>query len=1043
MMRSKLLGWLLGIFLGVIPSLGYPDDKETVRLQLKWEHQFQFAGYYAAVEKGFYDTMGLQVELLERDPDLPLPIELLLQGEAEYTISGAEALLDRLQGKPIVVLSAIFQHAPEIIITLSRSGIDTPQGLIGRRLMARSGAASAPLLAMLTQEGVDPQSVEWVEHSWKVQDLLDGRADALAGYSTNEPFYFQRLNVPYHVIRPTTYGIDFYGDLLLTSEKHLKQHPKEVEAFRRASLAGWQYAMAHPEEIIDLILNKYPSAKSRSHLEYEAQAIQRLMLPDLIEIGHMNPGRWQHIAQTYVDLGLASSDYSLDGFIYKNQPSHFPPWLVWGAGVGGVISLVLIVVVMALFYFNKRLTQAVDRRTQALRAINLKLQQEIEERKQIEAQQAQLTESLRKATEEAERANLAKSLFISNVSHEIRTPLNAILGVTELLDETKLNPTQKNYIAVLTSGGRSLLQLINDILDLSKIETGKLELEPDRFHLPEFIQSVAQLMAPKAHQKSLEFAVHLLPNTPSYVVADPNRLHQLLLNLIGNAVKFTQDGVIVLRVQLTQEEEQAPKLLFSVSDTGMGIGTEYHHQIFQRFERGEENSPHNGTGLGLAISQKLVELMGGTIWLESERGQGSTFHFTIPLAETQGNAPHEEPVMFFSLNDQKVLIADDTPVIRQILRDMLASLEPEIHEAENGRQALEMLSQAADSHVPYSLAFLDFHLPGFEGHDVAKAWHTVADFQRTQPILMLTSENVEEQIAMLQKAGIMFHLFKPFFQEELYSLVATILHRKQIHLALESEESAPVPELPPFRILLVEDSDVNAMLIQHYLENTDCTLVTAQDGDQAFQRFQSERFDLILMDIQMPGTDGYTATKHIREWEAQQERTPIPIVAQTAYAMSSDIERCKEAGCTYFLPKPLKKKELLDMLKLIHTSGMEGGSTWQVTSAETEGVAETEMQGNKFVVYVESDLQDFIPGYLDRQRVAIQSMETALLEDDFDTIRQLSHKMKGTGGALGLRMLSQLGQTIYQAAKNEEAYYLESHFHELKHYLSHLEIHYQ
>ncbi len=290
---------------------------ETIDFQIRWHHQFQFAGYYAAVEKGFYQEVGLDVRIHEAGPGVT-PIEEVLAGRAQYAEANSELLYARMQGKPVVALAAIFQHSPSVLLCRKDANINSSHDLIGKKVML-SSSTDSDFLAMFLREGIKANSIEILPSSFDFEDLISGRVDAFNSYLTNEPFYMMQKGIDYTIINPSNYGIDFYSDILFTSEQELKQNPQRVAAFRQASLKGWRYAMDHPDEIIDLLINKYPVEKSRAHLQFEAKTMRKLILPNLIEIGHMNPGRWQRMADAFIEVGMGDKDFSLDDFIYQRE----------------------------------------------------------------------------------------------------------------------------------------------------------------------------------------------------------------------------------------------------------------------------------------------------------------------------------------------------------------------------------------------------------------------------------------------------------------------------------------------------------------------------------------------------------------------------------------------------------------------------------------------------------------------------------------------------------------------------------------------------
>jgi diguanylate cyclase (GGDEF)-like protein/PAS domain S-box-containing protein len=334
-------------------SSAHADD--SIDLQLRWHHQFQFAGYYAAVEKGFYKQEGLDVRLHAGDPQHQ-PVPEVLSGRAQYAEGNSEILFQRLQGAPLVALAAIFQHSPSILLVRRDSGIASVHDLIGKRVMLMNLTQDADFLTMFLNEGVSLAQVHLIPSSYNIDDLITGKVDAFNSYSTNEPYYLKQRGIPYTIIDPINYRIDFYSDVLFTTETELRNHPKRVEAMRRATLKGWHYAMDHQEEIIDLLINKYHVEKTRDHLEFEATEMRKLILPDLVEIGHMNPGRWQHMANTFVHAGLAKPDYSLDGFIYDPNPKRIPEWVVPVLIAALIVLAIITFVTYHLYRLNRRLS---------------------------------------------------------------------------------------------------------------------------------------------------------------------------------------------------------------------------------------------------------------------------------------------------------------------------------------------------------------------------------------------------------------------------------------------------------------------------------------------------------------------------------------------------------------------------------------------------------------------------------------------------------------------------------------------------------------
>lgn len=354
---------------GVLLHAGLAQGAESVVLQLRWLHQFQFAGYYAALEKGYYAREGLNVAIRQAGPNRPKPLDEVMSGHAQYGVGNSGLVAAYQRGRPVVALAALFQRSPNIWLVLEKSGIRTPQDLATRRLMMTRSVENAELLVLLSNEGIRIDDLNLIPSTFNVQDLIDGKADAFNAYSSNEPYFLKQRGISYRIIDPHSYGVDFYSDVLFTSQDELRGHPDRVAAFRRASLAGWDYALAHPEEIVDLILARYSRAKSREHLLFEAQAIRAIMQPDLIEVGHMNPGRWKRIEAAYANLGLSETTRALDDFLYRPASSDWR-WLIWTSAALALTTLVAALIALMIGRFNRQLRREVADKEIARAALN-------------------------------------------------------------------------------------------------------------------------------------------------------------------------------------------------------------------------------------------------------------------------------------------------------------------------------------------------------------------------------------------------------------------------------------------------------------------------------------------------------------------------------------------------------------------------------------------------------------------------------------------------------------------------------------------------
>lgn len=668
-------------FLFVLSLLCLIDQSfalDKVKLYLKWKHQFQFAGYYVAIENGYFREEGLDVELIERTREV-VPKEAIHDHPASYAITDSSIVLDYLKGAPVAIVASIFQHSPMVLATRKEDQITSPALLKGKKVMFHKDVDDAAILTMFQTVDVSIDDIIHVPHTFKNDNLINKKVDAISIYLTNQPYYFAKKGIEINILKPDNYGVDMYGDMIITSTNEAIKNPERVEAFRRASLRGWSYALNNIEEVANLIHLKY-SKNSKEQLIFEGIETKKMIMPDYIKLGSTSEMRLEKIASIYSKRRQVDRTRDLKDILFDNiKDRPFFSSKLFQIVLAG--SSLFLFITMTLVFLNRHLRKLVDDKTIEL-----------------------------------EKLHAQKEQFFSNMTHELRTPLNGVIGGVGLLEDTALDNGQREIIDVIKYSNKVLLDIVNQILDLSKMGSRKFKLVEDSIELFQVLKNVSRVYDLMAKEKGVEFHFESSLEENVIVKLDEIRFVQVLNNLLSNAIKFTEKGFVKLIIK-SKIKGSKLSLNVEVKDSGIGLTKDQKKHVFTPYNQAEgmDFKKYGGTGLGLSITKELVEMMNGVIEVEDNDVGGCSFKFDVEFEISKDEKVTTSQQTFLTKDEiqklqLKALVVDDNLINQKVLSRYLERLHVKVGYANNGQEAIDQIL-ACD----YDLIFMDYKMPVMDG----------------------------------------------------------------------------------------------------------------------------------------------------------------------------------------------------------------------------------------------------------------------------------------------------------------------------------------